>query len=271
MIAFTRPVPPGIADCELTHRERQPIDVARATRQHEGYERALRSLGCEVIRLSALPEHPDSVFIEDTAVVLDECAIVTRPGAESRRGEVAGVEEALRPHRRLYHIEAPGTLDGGDVLRVGRRLYVGESTRSNDDGARQLADAVASHGYTVKRAPLRGCLHLKSAVSALPDGTLLLDPACVDAMSFDSEFLCVHPDEPEAANVLVIGDTIITAAGASHTRAMLDAAGYTTAAVDASELAKAEGGLTCCSLIVNAAAIPRDDRRDNSPAAPRPT
>lgn len=271
MIAFTRPVPASIANCELTHLDRTPIDVTRATRQHDEYERALRSLGCDVRRLPGLPEHPDSVFIEDTAVVLDECAIVARPGAESRRGEVPGVEEALRPMRRLYHIEAPGTLDGGDVLRVGRRLYVGISTRSNEDGARQLADAVASHGYTVKRVRLDGCLHLKSAVSALPDGTLLLNPACVDASSFDSGFHCIHPDEPEAANVLVVGDAVLTPDRASRTRTLLDAAGYTTIAVDASELAKAEGGLTCCSLIVTDAAKRRSDTPDNSPAAPRPT
>ena len=251
MIAFTRPVPPSIAACELTHPERHPIHATRAARQHDDYETLLRSLGCDVRRLAGLPDHPDSVFIEDTAIVLDECAIITRPGAESRRGEVAGVAAALRPLRPLCHIEAPGTLDGGDVLRVGRRLYVGKSTRSNDDGARQLADAVAAHGYAVERVPIRGCLHLKSAVSALPDGALLLKPQWVDGSSFHgAPFLCVHPDEPEAANVLVVGDTVVVPAGASRTRGMLHAAGYATAAVDASELAKAEGGLTCCSLIV---------------------
>ena len=271
MIAVPRPVPPSLANCELTHLERVPIDVSRATRQHDEYERVLRSLGCDVRRLPGLPEHPDSVFIEDTAVVLDECAIVTRPGAESRRGEVAGVEAALRPLRRLHHIEPPGTLDGGDVLRVGRRLYVGISTRSNDDGARQLADALTSHGYTVKRVRLDGCLHLKSAVSALPDGTLLLNPAWVDATSFDGGFHCIHPGEPEASNVLVVGDTVITPHHAHRTREMLATAGYTTVAVDASELAKAEGGLTCCSLIVTDGATRPGDTPDSSRAAPRPT
>ncbi|MGH7638563.1 MAG: dimethylarginine dimethylaminohydrolase family protein [Gemmatimonadaceae bacterium] len=272
MIAFTRPVAQSIANCELTHLERAPIDVIRATRQHAAYEQALRSLWCDVRRLPELPEHPDSVFIEDTAVVLDECAIVTRPGAESRRGEVAGVEEALRPFRRLYHIEAPGRLDGGDVLRVGRRLYVGISTRSNEDGARQLADAVASHGYTVKRVAVRECLHLKSAVSTLPDDALVLNPPCVDPESFDgARFLCVHPDESEAANVLMVGKTIVVPLGASRTRQMLEDAGYAVVEVDASELAKAEGGLTCCSLIVTDAATRRGDTPDSSPGAPPPT
>lgn len=251
MLAFTRPVPPSIANCELTHLERQPIDVAIAIRQHCEYEETLRSLGCDVRQLPGLPLYPDSVFIEDTALILDECAIITRPGAESRRGEVDGVADALRPLRRLYHIEAPGTLDGGDVLRVGRRIHVGISTRSNEDSARQLADAVAAYGYTVKRVPMRGCLHLKTAVSVLPDDSLLLDPRCVDAGDFDgAPVMPVHPDEREAANVLVVDDVIVLPASAPRTRESLDAAGYRTVALDASELAKAEGGLTCCSLML---------------------
>ena len=251
MIALTRAVPPSIGRCELTHLERQPIDVERARAQHESYEATLRSLGCAVTRLAPLPDHPDSVFVEDAAIVLDECAVMTRPGAASRLGELPGVEAALRPLRRLYHIEAPGTLDGGDVLRLDRRLYVGASSRSNQDGTRQLADAVASHGYVVKRVPIRGCLHLKSAASALPDGTLLLNPDWVDGASFDGAgWMCVHPGEPEGANVLVVGDTVIIPASAPRTREALEAAGYRTLALDASELAKAEGALTCCSVII---------------------
>jgi dimethylargininase len=251
VIALTRPVPDSLAQCELTHIVRTPIDVANARRQHDAYEAALRSLGCDVRSLPALHDHPDSVFIEDTALAFDECAVITRPGAESRRGEIATVAEALRPLRRLYHIEAPGTLDGGDVLRVGKRIYIGASTRSNEDGARQLADALSPHGYSVMRTPMRGCLHLKTAVSTLPNGVLLLDPRCVDAESFDgARCIHVHHDEPEAANVLTVGDIVMLPASAPRTRSALDAAGYQTIAVDASELAKAEGGLTCCSLLL---------------------
>ena len=251
MIAFTRPVPRSIANCELTHLERHPIDVSVAMRQHGEYEEMLRFLGCDLRQLPGLPEHPDSVFVEDTAIVLDECAIITRPGAESRRGEVEGVAGALRPLRRLYHMEAPGTLDGGDVLRVGKRLYVGASTRSNEDGARQLADAVAPHGYSVKRVPIRECLHLKTAVSALPDGSIILDPRCVDVDQFDAaRVIHVHPDEQGAANVLAIGDVVVIPASAPRSRDMLESAGFRTIALEASELAKAEGGLTCCSLLL---------------------
>src|SRR5687767_1712424 len=251
MIVFTRPVPDSITECELTHLVRQPVDVANARRQHAEYESALRNLGCNVRQLPALHDHPDSVFIEDTALVFDECAVITRPGAESRRGETADVAEALRPLRRIYHIEGPGTLDGGDVLRVGGRLYVGASTRSNEDGARQLADALGAHGYSVKRVPMRDCLHLKTAVSTLPDDTVLLDPRCVDADCFDgTRSLEVHPVEPQGANVLVVGDVVIVPASAPRTRDALAAAGYKTMQLDASELAKAEGGLTCCSLLL---------------------
>jgi dimethylargininase len=251
MIAFTRPVPTSMADCELTHLVRQPIDPARAALQHDAYEDVLRSLGCVVTRLAGLPEHPDSVFIEDTAVVLDECAVITRPGAESRRGEVIGVAEALGPLRRLFQIEAPGTLDGGDVLRVGRRIYVGVSTRSNADGARQLADAVAPFDYVVKRVAMRDCLHLKTAVSALPDGSVLINPAWVDGDAFDGAAIhCVPPDEGEGANVLTVGAVVVAPRTARRTRAMLSAARFEVVDVDASELAKAEGGLTCCCLLV---------------------
>jgi dimethylargininase len=251
VIAFTRPVPSSIADCELTHRERQPIDVGSAIRQHQEYEHVLRTLGCDVRQLPGLPGHPDSVFIEDTAVILDECAVITRPGAASRRGEVDGVADALRSLRRLYRIEAPGTLDGGDVLRVGKRLYVGASTRSNEDGVRQLADALAPHGYRVKRVPIRACLHLKTAVSALPDGALVLDPRCVAADHFDgASAIHVDHDEPEGANVLIVDDDVVIPASAPRTREMIESAGFRTTAVDASELAKAEGGLTCCSLLL---------------------
>lgn len=264
LIALTRAVPPSLARCELTHIAREPIDWRRARDQHEAYEGVLRSLGCSVLRLPALAEHPDSVFVEDAAVVLDECAVITRPGAQSRRGEVASVAEALRAFRELRYIQAPATLDGGDVLRVGKRLYVGLSTRTTADGARELADAVAPYGYRVDCVTARDCLHLKTAVSALPDGRLLLDPSKVDGGAFGgAPGIAIHPEEHEGANVLFVNETVVCPASAPRTREALEENGYAVASVDASELAKAEGGLTCCSLLVSVRQ--QDDRRDSSP------
>jgi len=252
-IALTRPVPPSIAQCELTHLAREPISFERAAAQHDLYEAALRTLGCQVTRIAGQPDHPDSVFIEDTALVLDECAVITRPGAASRRGEVDLVAEALTPWRALHRLEAPDTLDGGDVLRVGKRLWVGMSSRSTAGGAAQLVKFLAPFGYRVSTAALTGALHLKTAVSALPDGRVLLNPAMVGPSLFDgTSHIAVHPDEPMAGNVLVIGDTVLCPASAPRTRERLESSGYATARVDASELAKAEGGLTCCSLVFDA-------------------
>jgi dimethylargininase len=252
LLAITRPVPRSITRCEITHIAREPIDYARAARQHGEYETLLRTLGCTVQQLPEEPEHPDSVFVEDTAIVVAECAVITRPGAVSRRGETTGIADALRAHRRVYQIEAPGTLDGGDVLRVGRRLYVGLSTRSNSDGARQLADALSSSGYSVEPAALRDCLHLKTAVSALPDERILIDPRHVDGATFGgAAWIEVDPSEPVGANVLVVNDTVVCPTDAPRTAEKLRAEGYSVATVDASELAKAEGGLTCCSLLVD--------------------
>ncbi|OLE57972.1 MAG: hypothetical protein AUG74_17625 [Bacteroidetes bacterium 13_1_20CM_4_60_6] len=255
LLALTRPVPPTITECELTHLEREPISFDRAARQHEEYEAALRTLGCTVTRIAGAPEHPDSVFIEDAAIVLDECAVITRPGAESRRGETEAVANALDAYRPLLRITAPETLDGGDVLRVGCRLWVGLSSRSTAGGAKQLGGFLKRFGYRVDTADVRDCLHLKTAVSALPDGRLLLNPRMVDSWTLDAASpIEVDPAEPFAGNVLCVGDTVLCPASAPLTRARLDAQGYKTAAVDASELAKAEGGLTCCSLVFNTSA-----------------
>lgn len=252
MLALTRSVPPSIHRCELTHVARVPIDATLAARQHGEYERLLQSLGCRVRRLQDLPDCPDSVFVEDTAVVLDEIAIVTRPGAESRRDETASVVDALREHRALQCIEAPGTLDGGDVLPVGRRVFVGRSGRTNDSGIEQLARWLGPLGYAVRPVRVVGCLHLKTAVSSLGDGRLLVDPRCVMLTEFDGlTTIDVDSAEPEGANVLFVNGTVICPASAPRTRAKLRALGYRVATHDASELAKAEAGLTCCSLLVN--------------------
>jgi dimethylargininase len=255
MLAFTRAVPPSIARCELTHLPREPIDWARAEEQHRRYEEALESLGCRVLRLPALPDFPDSVFVEDTAIVLDECAVITRPGAPSRRGETPSVAQALREHRPLLCIESPGTIDGGDVLRVGRRIFVGLSTRTNRAAIEQLTGLIAPMGYDVVPIAVEGCLHLKSAVSDLGDGTLLIAPSLVAAMA-SSGLTTIEgdPSEPGGSNVLLVNGTVICPASAPRTRERLLGRGRPVLSLDVSELAKAEAGLTCCSLLVNVAA-----------------
>lgn len=250
MIALVREVSPGIAYCELSHLDRAPIDPRRATRQHNAYQLALTEAGCRLKHLPPIPEHPDGVFVEDTAVVLDELAVITRPGAESRREEVDTVRPELGRHRPLVEILAPGTLDGGDVLVTGRTLYVGTTPRSNADGIAQLAALVGPAGYAVYAAPVRGCLHLKSAVTSLGENTLLINPAWTDAAVFEKYRLIeVHPTEPFAGNALRIGGTVIHAQEFPRTRERLRQAGFRVRPVEASELAKAEGGVTCCSLI----------------------
>jgi dimethylargininase len=250
-IALTRAVPLSLSRCELTHLARVPIDVGLATAQHRQYEEALRALGCTVRHLAQADDLPDSVFVEDVALVLDEVAIVTRPGAESRRRERESVAAVLSEYRPLESILAPGTLDGGDVLRLGRTLYVGLSTRTNEDGARQLARHAAPYGYTVTCVPMADCLHLKSAATAIEADRLLCNPLWIDARTFgDVEVIHVDPEEPYAANVLRLGHTIVCAAAHARTAADLRGRGYSVCTVDVSELAKAEAGVTCCSLIV---------------------
>ncbi|HEX3234963.1 MAG TPA: N(G),N(G)-dimethylarginine dimethylaminohydrolase [Gemmatimonadales bacterium] len=254
MLAFTREVSPAIADCELTHLVRQPIDVKTAARQHESYERCLTELGCRVCRVPGGRDKADGVFIEDTAVVLDELAVITRPGAESRRAETADVADALRLHRPLLSIEPPGTLDGGDVLRVGRSVYVGLSSRTNLDGIRQLARHLAPLGYGVSTVEVSGALHLKSAVSEVAERTLLINRDWVRPETFPGlELIPVDPAEPFGGNALQIGGTVIYPSAFPRTRTTLESRGISVRTVDASELAKAEGGVTCCSLILREA------------------
>jgi dimethylargininase len=203
-----------------------------------------------VRRLPAEPDLPDSVFVEDCAVVLDEMAIVTRPGAESRRPETASVTEALRGYRPLRFIQAPGTIDGGDVLRVGRSIHVGISDRSNADGIAQLRELLLPFSYSVEATEMRGCLHLKTAVTLVAEGTLLVNPSWVDANAFTAmDVIEVDPREPFGANGLRIGNALLYAADHERTEERLRQRGIQVHLVNISELAKAEAGVTCCSII----------------------
>lgn len=252
-VAITRGVSPALARCELTHLERSPIDPQRAAAQHAAYEDALAALGCELHRLPADPACPDCVFVEDVAVVLDELAIITRPGAASRRAETPAVAAALAGYRPLAAIEAPGILDGGDVLVAGRRVFVGLTTRTDPAGARQLARFLEPAGYEVTTVPVAGALHLKSAVTEAAPGALLLDPERVDPASFEGfELIPVAAGEEACANTLRVGGTLLVPAGFPETRARLEDRGLDLRAIASDELAKAEGGLSCCSLVFEA-------------------
>ena len=251
MIAITRDVSPALSACELSFVPRTAIDVALAGAQHAAYREALRALGCRVIELPADPVLPDSVFVEDVAVVLDELAVMTRTGAASRRAEGPPIAAALGPFRQqLASIVAPGTLDGGDVLRVGRTLYVGLGARSNAAGIAQLLAHVAPFGYRVQAVPTHGCLHLKSAATCVAHGTVLVQPGWVDASVFGTlDILFVDPAEEHAANTLRIGGGVIHPACFPRTADRLRQAGIRVLPVDLSELQKAEGATTCCSLV----------------------
>ena len=250
LVAITREVSDSIGRCELTHLERRPIDVTLARSQHKQYEWLLRSLGCSVHTLPALDEYPDGVFVEDPALVLDELAILLRPGVASRRGESASLESALRPFRTVERIEAPGCIDGGDVIQVGKRIFVGESSRSNAAAVAQLREIVLPLGYEVKTVPVKGVLHLKSAATAITDNRLLVNPRMVPQTAFEGlEILHVDPAEPFAANALRVESAVITQDSFPRTREILEQAGLSVRSVDASELSKAEGALTCCSLL----------------------
>lgn len=249
-IAITRQVGPNLGRCELTHLAREHIDIELATSQHRRYEQCLIGLGCEVQSLPAEPELPDSVFVEDAAVVLDEVAIIARPGAESRRPETSGVADALAPYRRLVRIEAPGTLDGGDVLVLDREVYVGLSRRTNEDAVGQVRALAEPLGYTVSAVPVEACLHLKSAVGRVAPDTVLVNRDWVSDEHFRNlSALEVDPAEPRAAGALLIGDTVVYPARFPRTLALLERAGLKVWPLDLSELAKAEAGVTCCSLV----------------------
>jgi dimethylargininase len=250
-VALVREVSPRIADCELTHLTRAAIDFGRASTQHHAYCQALAELGVRLEWLAPLPQHADGVFVEDTAVVVDEIAVVARPGVASRRPETPSMAKALARHRPLRDLPAEACLEGGDVMRVGSTLYVGRSARTNDAGIAGLTAALAEFGYRVRGVDLKGCLHLKTACTFVPPGILLFNPDWIDASVVTGlDALAVDPSEPFGANTLTLDGVTLVGAQFPRTRERLEAAGIRTRMVDVSELAKAEGALTCSSVIV---------------------
>jgi dimethylargininase len=250
LTAITRAVSPAIVHCELSFIDRKPIDLATARAQHHAYEKLLAKLGARVISLPAEPDLPDSMFVEDPAIVLDELGVILPLGTETRRPEASSLAEALSKFRKLEYISLPGTLEGGDVLCIGRRLFVGLTRRSNAEGIRQLAAILAPHKYEVIAVPVTGCLHLKSAVTCLGRNTLLANRAWFDSAPLAGfEWVDVDPAELHAANALGLGGTVIFPASFPRTRARIEAHGFHVTPLDISELQKAESGLTCSSLL----------------------
>jgi dimethylargininase len=253
IFAITRAVPSSMADCELTHVERSPIDVVVAGAQHAAYESALRDTGCVVRHVAPTPDLPDSVFVEDCAVVLGTDALITRPGAESRRAETTSVQAALAELCRIHTMQAPATLDGGDVLIVGSRVFVGETARTNRAGFETLQRLAQSLGFDACTVPVHGCLHLKTAVTALDDETVIVNAAWVEPTHFRGlDVLHIDETEPFAANVLRVGGVLLMPAAHARTSAVIRDRGYDVRTVDLSELARAEGGITCCSILLTA-------------------
>ncbi len=249
-IALTRTPARSIVNCELTYRQRDPIDYARALEQHRAYTEALTACGAEVITLPPADDLPDSVFVEDTAIVLDELAIITPLGIASRRPEAPLIAPEIARLRPTESISLPATIEGGDVLRIGKTIFVSPSTRTNAAGIEALRTLTAPHGYTVIAVPLRDCLHLKSACTALDDHTILINRAGVDASAFtDYELVDVPPDERDAANVVRVNRYILMNSQFSKTIDLIEQRGYRVCTVDTSEFTKAEAAVTCMSLL----------------------
>lgn len=254
LTAITRKVSSALAKCELSFVERQPIDLEKARAQHGHYEALLTKLGAQVVTLPEEPESPDSMFVEDPAVVLDEVAVICTMGTESRRKEVPTIATALEKFRKLAHIKLPGTLEGGDVLRVGRKIFVGITARSNPEGIRQFAVILDHYGYDVTAVRVSGCLHLKSAVTSLGGDRLLANRAWFDwgRMSSGFEWVDVDSTESHAGNALAVGSSVIMPGAFPKTRAIVELRGFPVIPLDISELQKAEAGLTCSSLLFEA-------------------
>jgi dimethylargininase len=250
LTAITREVSPSINNCELTFHRRQPIDVAKAIDQHKAYQDCLAELGVRIVSLPAESELPDAIFVEDAAVITEEVAIISRMGAPSRRPESSALIDILSHYRPIEFLVEPGTLDGGDVMRAGRSVFVGLSRRTNRDGFAQLSDILQTYNYELHPIEVRGCLHLKSACSFIGNSTILLNRSWIDATQLRGfELIEVPDEEPAGANALLLNDVLLIPASFPKTRALLEKRGFSVRTIDLSELQKAEAGVTCASLI----------------------
>ena len=229
----------------------QPI-FEKALEQHAAYIEALKSTGVDVMVLPPLEEYPDSCFVEDVAVVAEKCAIITNPGAGSRNGEKEYIIPAIKEFYsddQIGHIEAPGTLEGGDVMKVGNKFYIGVSARTNEEGIRQFAEFFGSFGYEVIAVPLTEVLHLKTGVNYIENNKMLVSGEFIDKPDFaDYEKIIVPEEEAYGANCIWMNDTVIVPLGYDTVKAAVEEAGYKVITVDTSEFRKIDGGLSCLSL-----------------------
>jgi len=251
LTAITRAPGPCLQDCELTYLQRQSIDVEKAIGQHSDYEQCLKDLGVEVVSLRAEQDLPDAVFIEDTSVIVDEICVVARMGAARRRAEISSVIATLSHYRPVKRIKPPATLEGGDVIRIGRMLYVGISTRTSRDGVAQLEKLLRPYDYQVIPVQLKGCLHLTTSCSYIGQGVILANESWVDSSHFkDFELIDVCSlGEPWAANTVLINGVAVVSSSFPKTIELLEARGFKLKVVEISELEKAEAGLSCLSKI----------------------
>ena len=253
LTAITREVSSSLLNCQVSFIPRQPIDLAKARAQQHAYQELLRKLGARVISLPEEPTLPDSMFVEDPAIVLDEVAVICPLGTETRREEAASLAAALEKYRKLAYVKLPGLLEGGDVLRVEKKIFVGITRRSNPEGIRQLAVIVSQFGYDLTAVPVSGCLHLKSAVTYLGRNTLLGNRVWFHWERLPGfEWIDVDPAEPHAANALAIADSVIFPTSFPRTRERIEAKGFRVIPIEIGELQKAESGLTCSSLLFDA-------------------
>jgi len=240
---------PSLQQCELTFLNSEPIDIKKAQKEHKAYEDMIRSCGATIITIDENIDLPDSVFVEDPIIVFDEVAVLTSMGVASRRKESATMEKTFKKYREIKHIELPAKIEGGDVLKIGKRIFVGKSARTNGKGIRALRDIITPYGYEVISARVGGCLHLKTGCTALDEKTLLINPRWVDSKSFTGFRQIVVPkEEPFGANILKINETICMNEAFPKTIELVKSLGYNVKSTDITEFVKAEAGLTCMSV-----------------------
>lgn len=248
--AFVNTPSPRLAECQLSYVDRMPIDLSLARQQHGTYVQALIKLGVEVDILHINPHCPDGVFVEDPVIILDETAIITSMGNPERRAEIPAIKEYISGHRQIQEIRLPAKLEGGDVLQIGRKIFIGLSSRTNLAGMEALKIITQQYGYEIILVRVTGCLHLKTAVTALDEERLLINPSWLDTTPFrDFQLVVVPSEEPWGANILRLPMGVIANAAYPGTCHLIASLGYRLEAVDISEYGKAEAGLTCMSVV----------------------